>query len=153
MAINIQNRRKHPTLPTPRLRFLVRTICDGLGFSKVEVSVVITDDPGIHELNRTWRNKDKPTDVLSFSQVEGEIVVGSTAVLGDVIISADTAARQAEHAGLTLDQEFQRLLVHGMLHLLGHDHVHGGHQARKMKLEEARLLRLLRRADRAYKQK
>ena len=64
-------------------------------------------------------------------------------VLGDVIISYDTAARQAAAFGHTLDEEVKRLLVHGVLHLLGHDHVHGGHQARLMKAAEARLLRVL----------
>ena len=64
-------------------------------------------------------------------------------MLGDIVISLDTAARQATQAGLSLDQEMQRLLVHGVLHLLGHDHVHGGPQARRMKAEEARLLQVL----------
>ena len=110
----------------------------------------MTDDPSIHELNRTWRHKDKPTDVLSFSQLEGEDATSDAPgtpkglpVLGDVIISTDTAQRQADAFGHSLDSELQRLLVHGVLHLLGHDHVHGGVQARRMKAEEARLLALL----------
>lgn len=105
----------------------------------------MTDDAAIREINRTWRHKDKATDVLSFSQVEGEPAPPGTrhVVLGDVIISMDTAQRQAEAIGHSLDDEVQRLLVHGILHLLGHDHVHGGHQARRMKLEEQRLLGIL----------
>lgn len=106
----------------------------------------MTDDASIQAINRTWRAKDKPTDVLSFSQIEGDEVPapGSRgAVLGDVIISTDTAQRQAERIGHSLDEEIQRLLVHGILHLLGHDHVHGGWQARRMKLEEQRLLGIL----------
>ncbi len=104
---------------------------------------MLTDDTGIAALNRTWRGKNKPTDVLSFSQVEGEGAPASA--LGDVVISVETAARQARRAGTSLDQEMRRLLVHGVLHLLGHDHVHGGRQAQKMKAAEERLLRALQR--------
>ena len=146
MAIRITNRRSGPKVGTARLRKIARTICDGLGYRDAELSIVLTDDASIREINRTWRQKDKATDVLSFSQLEGEPVGpgdAEAAVLGDVIISTDTALRQAEHAGHSLDAELQRLLVHGVLHLLGHDHVHGGAQARRMKAEERRLLALL----------
>jgi probable rRNA maturation factor len=130
---------------TTRIKKILQTICAGLGYKNPELSVVFTDDAAIHALNKTWRGKDKPTDVLSFSQVEGVAAPAGTrnAVLGDVIISTDTAQRQAERIGHSLDDELQRLLVHGVLHLLGHDHVHGGWQARRMKLEEERLLGLL----------
>ena len=134
---------------------IAQTICEGLDYSEAELSVLITDDEGIRALNREWRAKDKATDVLSFSQVEagedewpafpgmGGPEQESSPVLGDVVISADTAARQAEAAGVSLESEFRRLLVHGTLHLLGHDHVHGGRQAAKMRKEEDRLLGLL----------
>ena len=99
------------------------------------------DDAGIQELNNTWRAKDKPTDVLSFPQADGKVTAGDfVPCLGDVVISADTAANQAIRIGHSLEDEYRRLLVHGVLHLLGHDHVHGGHQARNMKQEENRLL-------------
>jgi probable rRNA maturation factor len=92
-------------------------------------------------LNNSWRGKDKSTDVLSFSQVEGMAVPpGGPHLLGDVVISMPTAARQAVARGHTLEEEMARLLVHGILHLLGHDHVHGGWQAKKMRAEERRLL-------------
>lgn len=123
-----------------------------MGCPKAELSLTLTDDATIQELNKTWRGKDKPTDVLSFSQVEEVetrgVRVTNTAhlrVLGDVVISVETAARQAPRYGNDLEGELTRLLVHGVLHLLGHDHVHGGHQARIMKEEEARLLRAIRR--------
>lgn len=145
MAIHIENRRQAPRLKTTRIRELAQVIVkEGLALPRAELSIVLTDDATIHELNRTWRGKDKATDVLSFSQVEGEEFGAQNTVLGDVIVSMDTAARQAEKYGWSLDEEMKRLLVHGILHLLGHDHVHGGHQARRMKLEETRLLKLLR---------
>ncbi len=85
--------------------------------------------------------------MLSFAQEEGEGPgpVGAPRVLGDVVISVETAARQATQLGHSLETEMRRLLVHGLLHLLGYEHVHGGRQAAKMKREEARLLGVLAR--------
>ena len=144
MPIDIQNQRSLSKITTKTLKKIVQTICDDLGFSDSEISIVVMDDPGIHELNLTWRSKDKPTDVLSFPQAEGKVKPGDfVPCLGDVVISADTAARQAETIGHSLEDEYRRLLVHGVLHLLGHDHVHGGHQARIMKEQENRLLEVL----------
>jgi probable rRNA maturation factor len=107
-----------------------------------DLSVVLTSDDQIRELNREWRGKDRATDVLSFSQIEGE---GPAArrVLGDVVISLDTAARQAAELGHDLEHEVSRLLVHGVLHLLGYDHERGGAAARRMEAEEKRLWELL----------
>ena len=90
-----------------------------------ELSILLADDPTVHELNRTYRNTDAPTDVLSFSQLDGEQFMhaeGNAQHLGDVVISLDTAKRQAEEYQQTLQQEVEHLLVHGVLHLLGYDH-------------------------------
>lgn len=86
---------------------------------------------------------DKPTDVLSFPLMEPDdrgkfFMPGGRAVLGDVIISVDTARRQADERGHSLQREVQILLVHGILHLLGHDHENGGAEAVRMAAEEAR---------------
>jgi probable rRNA maturation factor len=125
------------------VRTIARTISDALG-STAELSIVLTDDAAIRELNREWRGKDRATDVLSFSQVEGEGPgPAGPPFLGDVVVSLDTAARQADEMGHSLEQEVTRLLVHGVLHLLGHDHEGDGAAAKKMKAEETRLLTLL----------
>lgn len=90
-----------------------------------ELSVLLCDDATIHALNRTYRHKDKPTDVLAFAMREGagaEHAHGAHGLLGDVIISLETAARQASEHGRTLDAEVTMLLAHGLLHLLGFDH-------------------------------
>ncbi len=126
-----------------QVRRIVRTICGALGYPDAELSVGLTGDPEIHALNRDWRHKDRATDVLSFPQLEGEAPRSGRSVLGDVVISMDTAAAQAHRAGRSLEEEVRWLLVHGILHLLGHDHVHGGPQARRMRQEELRLLALL----------
>ena len=93
-----------------------------------ELSILLCDDRFIQELNRTYRNLDKPTDVLSFSMTEGEALTSCPELLGDVIISVETAARQAEDAGLTPIAEVTSLLIHGVLHLLGYDHQQDEHE-------------------------
>lgn len=90
-----------------------------------ELSVLLTNDAAIRELNRDHRGFDRPTDVLAFAQEEGEPapqVAGAERLLGDVVISLDTAARQARSRRKTLVAEVRHLLAHGLLHLLGYDH-------------------------------
>lgn len=95
---------------------------------KTEVDITIVDDGEIHMLNRDYRNVDRPTDVLSFaldekSEDEPELLgVPEEHLLGDIIISAETAARQADEFGHGLEREIVYLAVHGLLHLLGYDH-------------------------------
>ncbi len=100
--------------------------------SGTELSVLLTDDAAIRELNRAYRNTDAPTDVLSFAQMEGDAFVAPDGIgqhLGDVIISVETAQRQALEYGVTLQDEAGHLLVHGVLHLLGYDHEEAGDAA------------------------
>ncbi len=92
---------------------------------EVEISLLICDDPTIQKLNKQHRYKDKPTDVLSFPQEDLEFpsFPGAECVrpLGDIVISLDTAKRQADAAGWSLESEVTLLGVHGLLHLLGYD--------------------------------
>lgn len=92
-----------------------------LGLSAVELSVALVDDATIHELNRDYRKKDKPTDVLAFPLQE-PVPEHVTGLLGDVILSIDTARKQAKKHRRTLLAELTMLLAHGLLHLLGYDH-------------------------------
>lgn len=96
-------------------------------------------------LNRDWRGKDRTTDVLSFPQLAAGAFAAppDAAHWGDLVVCMPQAARQAARYGATLDEEVCRLLIHGVLHLLGHDHVHGGRQAGRMRREEARLAHYL----------
>ncbi len=91
----------------------------------VELSIALVDDPTIRALNRAYRHKDKPTDVLAFPLDEGKPGAGGgagPALLGDVIVSIETARKQARRHRRTLLAEMTMLLAHGLLHLLGHDH-------------------------------
>jgi len=87
-----------------------------------ELSIVLTNDDTIQRLNQEYRSVDRPTDVLSFAQSDGEPFPGETPILGDIVISLDTARRQADERGHPLGHEVRILLVHGLLHLLGFDH-------------------------------
>jgi probable rRNA maturation factor len=92
-----------------------------LGLGAVELSVALVDDAAIRELNRTYRRKDKPTDVLAFPLSE-PVPPRPVGLLGDVIVSIETARRQARQHRRPLLGELTMLLAHGLLHLLGHDH-------------------------------
>lgn len=103
----------------------VATLClQELNLNQRNLSILVTNDAEIKELNRDFRNKDKPTDVLSFSMDEGEGVLGENHLkdLGDVVISLDTASTQARECKVSLKQELSRLLIHGILHLAGYEH-------------------------------
>ncbi|MDD9932272.1 MAG: rRNA maturation RNase YbeY [Myxococcales bacterium] len=93
-----------------------------LQLSAAELSVLLCDDAVIQELNRDYRGKDRPTDVLAFAMGEGVAVASPEQVLGDVVISIPTATRQAEQRGHEPLDEITLLLAHGLLHLLGFDH-------------------------------
>lgn len=107
---------------------------------KCEVGVIITDDKSIKSLNKKYRGKNKPTDVLSFSMIEGEHLLAESPNLGDLVISLPTAVKQSVSYDVNLYQELLRLMIHGLLHLLGYDHENVTKQeARKMQLEEERI--------------
>ena len=113
-----------------------------LGAGGAELSVLLCDDRFVRALNLQWRGRDRATDVLSFSMREGEGADPQDPVLGDVVISLETAARQAAERGHSAAREVQVLLVHGVLHLLGHDHDED-EDAFAADPEHARLLALL----------
>jgi probable rRNA maturation factor len=105
-----------------------------------EVSVLLTSDESISILNRRYRNIDAPTDVLSFSQREpDERFPCEASLLGDVVISVETAQRQAREQSTDLDSEIDVLLAHGLLHLLGYDHAEP-HEAEAMLARQAELV-------------
>jgi len=104
-------------------------------------TLAIIDDEQMALLNFAYRGKNVTTDVLAFSQIEGEpIASAEEESLGDVIVSLEAARRQADDGGWKLEEELMRLLVHGFLHLLGHDHEAGKREAARMLAEEVRLM-------------
>ncbi len=99
----------------------------------MEVSVYITDDETIKELNGAYRGKYRSTDVLSFPFGEK---LNDTYLLGEIVISVETAERQAKDMGHSLEEEIKRLLVHGFIHLLGYDHEKGKEEREFREMEE-----------------
>ena len=145
---NEQNAVKIPS----GLRILIRRSCNAvLNYEHfegpAEISVTFVDNDRIHELNKQYRNKDMPTDVLSFPMGEnGQYDIdedNGCKVLGDIVISMQRAMEQAELHGHSLQREVAYLTVHSMLHLLGYDHEGSGLEAVRMReREEAVLLQL-----------
>jgi probable rRNA maturation factor len=130
---------EHPrgTSAARRLRARARTYLAAVGRDDAELSILLVTDRRIRVLNREWRGVDRATDVLSFPISEPP---GSGALLGDVVISLDTAARRARAEARSVGSELDRYLAHGLLHLLGYDHDEPG-DAREMAAKEAELAR------------
>jgi probable rRNA maturation factor len=124
MPTFVQRRaRGAPKLDAAMLRRIGDRMLDALDLLEAELSVLLVDDAGIRVLNREHREKDKPTDVLSFPQPKPRRrVPGMPRLLGDVVISLPTALRQARSRRRKLMPEVRFLLAHGILHLVGHDH-------------------------------
>jgi probable rRNA maturation factor len=148
IKVIIANDQKAVKIPTG-VRLLVRRCCTAVltyeGFSEpAEISVTFVDDERIHELNKMHRDVDRSTDVLSFPLGEDGVYdknpENGACLLGDIVISVETAVRQAYTYGHSLQREIGFLTVHSMLHLLGYDHVNGGIEAVHMREKEERVL-------------
>jgi probable rRNA maturation factor len=127
------------------LRKVAQRILDALGCPEAEVSVTIVGDRSIRTLNRDYLGRDKATNVISFAMQEGEFGSINPDVLGDVVISADTAAREAEEAGESFLSRLYFLLLHGILHITGYDHERSGEaEAARMEAKEREIFALLR---------
>jgi probable rRNA maturation factor len=112
---------------------------------ETELSVSIVGDRTIQRINRDYLAKDRPTNVISFSLREGDCCTINSHALGDVIISADTAAREAADAGVETGERISFLLLHGILHLCGYDHERSGEaEALRMESKEKVLFRTMR---------
>jgi probable rRNA maturation factor len=118
-----------------------RILLEALERGASELEITLVDDDEMRALNHRYRGKQRSTDVLSFAQLEGEQLASDVGAehLGDVVISVETAEVQAERGGWSLIEECTRLLLHGLLHLLGHEHERGGAEAKRMRAEERRL--------------
>jgi probable rRNA maturation factor len=116
-----------------------------LGYQKWEISILLVDDPQITKLNKTYLNRNRPTDVIAFSQIEGAFsnLSEHSNLLGDLVISLETAKRQAQEEKTTLKDEVVFLLIHGILHLIGYDHEGSVEKAREMEVKQQEILSCL----------
>jgi probable rRNA maturation factor len=130
----------------------VAQIAPALSHPRLSVSVLFTDDETVHGLNNEWRGKDKATNVLSFPMLErAELlalsVEGPPEMLGDIALAYETCVREAEEKGVPLAEHAAHLIVHGMLHLAGHDHETGEAEADAMEAIEIKALAIMGVAD------
>ncbi|MDP4575746.1 rRNA maturation RNase YbeY [Qipengyuania sp. G39] len=119
-----------------------------LSSERLTASILFTTDAEVHDLNREWRGKDKPTNVLSFPMLERDALLalapdGPPEMLGDIALAQETCAREAAEKGVSLEHHTAHLIVHGLLHLAGHDHIDSDAQAEAMEaLEIAALAKM-----------
>ena len=130
---------------------MMRKVLKGLDCDKAELSILFTDDEHIAELNGKYLGKRGPTNVLAFPMSDDEsdneyepIPSVNPEMLGDIVISVDTALQESENSKEDFDRTIYRLLVHGLLHLLHYDHEKSSKEAQVMEKEEQRLLALIR---------
>ncbi len=120
-----------------------RHILSALGYPEAQLSILIVDDDQIATLNLTYLSHAGPTNVISFPMQEGRYTDITPDLLGDVVISADTAHREAVDAGMAMTTRFNQLLIHGILHLVGYDHVNSKAAAAVMEQKSNELKELI----------
>ncbi|MBI3017140.1 MAG: rRNA maturation RNase YbeY [Deltaproteobacteria bacterium] len=148
MPITIQNKQKKIKIPSQKIqKWMKKLFTKKWGNNaKRELSILFVSDLKIQKLNRFYRGKNKPTDVLSFPLQEGGLkhLNRHIAALGDIVISVDTAKRNAQKFGKTFEEELQFLLIHGFLHLLGYDHEKSKKEEKRMQRQEKILWNILK---------
>jgi probable rRNA maturation factor len=115
-----------------------------LGYDNAELSILIVDDREMAEYHQTYMNLEGPTNVIAFAMQEGAFAEVTPYLLGDVVISLDTAGREAAEMGIDMDERVDELLVHGILHLVGYDHEKSEAEALRMARRSEALLAKLR---------
>jgi len=139
MKIWIRNQQKLIPLDSGKVRRAARRILTELGFLEAELSLWLVDDTRIRELNRNHLGRNRPTNVLAFSMREGEFSTLHPHLLGDVVISVETAQRQSSRFRLNDTEMVLFLMVHGILHLIGYEHEGTRKDAREMTLKQREL--------------
>lgn len=133
MPLLIDNRFGPADLDLAALSLRVQRVMAALELEpRAELSLVICGDQEIAALNEQWLGRQGPTNVLAFAQGEGQGAGLHPEILGDVVVSIETAERESADNGLEPGEHLMRLIIHGLLHLLGHEHEQGGPTARRM---------------------
>ena len=143
MEVLIENRQSRHNISPKTIKQTVRAILGALDFPDGEISILLVDDPQITVLNQKYLDRQGPTNVIAFPMREGEFSHLTPHLLGDVVVSMDTAAREAQEAGLSKERRFNELLIHGILHLFGYDHEDSEKEARRMEDKSRELLALI----------
>jgi len=143
MEILIDNQHPNPDIVIEKVKVKAKAILSALECPDGELSIVIVDDNIITKYNQQYLGRKGPTNVIAFPMKEEEFSHINSELLGDVMISLDTCQRESQIANLTLERRFDELLIHGILHLFGYDHVNSKEQALKMEQKSLKLLSVI----------
>lgn len=144
MLVQIDNKQGNHKISKKKLRQTAKVILNALDYPDAELSILIVDDQQIAQLNHQYLNREGPTNVIAFCMRQGQFSDITPTLLGDVVISADTAHREAQSAGISMQDRFDQLLIHGTLHLLGYDHENTKAEARRMEKKAEELLKKIK---------
>ena len=143
MDVLIDNQHEQHEIDLEEIRKTAEIILNTLDKAETELSILITDDLKIAELNECYLNRKGPTNVIAFPMQAGEFTQINPYLLGDVVISTDTAAKEGRTAGIGTSMRFRELLVHGILHLCGYDHEESELEALRMEKKADLLLQAI----------
>ena len=143
MNVLINNQHDQYGIDLKEIRKTAEIILNMLDKAEAELSILIADDLKIAELNKRYLNRDRPTNVIAFPMQAGEFTQVNPYLLGDVVISTDTAAKEGAIAGIGTAMRFRELLVHGILHLCGYDHEESEQEALRMEKKADSLLQAI----------
>ena len=143
MEVLIDNRQSRHKISPKKINQAVQVILSALDFPDGEISILLVDDPQIATLNQQYLDRQGPTNVIAFAMREGDFSHIAPHLLGDVVISMDTAAREAQEADLSRERRFNELLIHGILHLFGYEHEDSEKEARRMEEKSRELLEMI----------
>jgi probable rRNA maturation factor len=148
MSISIQNRQKKQKVNVGRIRSSLKRLLNELDCKDSDICLLLVDDDHILDINKKFLKRDRSTNVISFAMTEGAYAYIHPEILGDIILSVETAARDALAGNLDFMDEVEFLVIHGLLHLLGYNHENtDDDEAEKMKIRERELFFLLRHYD------
>ena len=144
MEVLIDNRQKKYPIAMTTIRQKAKDILNALECPDAELSILIVDDPQITILNKKYLHRSGPTNVIAFPMQTGDFPNVGLHILGDVVISVETAAKEGKQMGIGMEERFAQLLVHGILHLIGYDHEKSEAEADKMEKKSEDILKILK---------
>ena len=143
MEVLIDNRQKKYKISMTTIQQKTTDILNALDCDDAELSILIVDDPQIAILNKKYLHRNGPTNVIAFPMRTDQFSNINPELLGDVVISIETAEKEGKNIGISMEERFTQLLVHGILHLLGYDHEKSEQEADKMEKKSDEILKLI----------
>jgi probable rRNA maturation factor len=143
MGVLIDSRQKKYRIPWKDLKRKAQAVLNALGYPDGELSILLLNDPQMAVLNKKYLQREGPTNVIAFPMREGSFADITPDLLGDVVISLETAAKEGEAAGISMEDRLTELLIHGILHLCGYDHEASEKEALRMEEKNQEILKII----------